>query len=313
MDYKDDFLETVNNELAKIGIGANVNSSAGAVIADGPGMRNIHHRSYVEEEMLLPISFHNTMNGFQEGIGTKWSIHPDDLSNLKNVGSGDFVYGNGKKYRLALEEARIKNLYNSSQVPVGLKFSGLPVSAKCVDSKCRGVDIVIPPASNSAIDHVIYKSEWKPHEIAALISNGWGNLTKKSIDDSVINKGPAAWKLNHDSPIVSVMASNKVADGTNLQYIQGDANAVGYHLARAGEAEKYHNILHNELGYMPFTNPYQISATIHRMDTPQWSSTKIGETINHPGIIPTTPEYIGANLHLKYKLFPVDEIRPQNQ
>jgi hypothetical protein len=304
----DEFHKLVAEEVQK-------SQGGGTTFEHGNGANTMFNDTITSntETITMPIHFQGTLAHFSTPEGSKWTPGNSN-SKLVHVGvptdlAGDFVKdkNDATMKRRVLSGAVVTHFGNSSPVPIGIKFSGLPVTNPCATHHTTDVDLLIPPETKTLtqIDHKLYESHFDPSHPMKLINSGWGNITKQSIENSILSKMPVAWKLKTDSPIAEFLNYKGKINSDNFSTV-GQSSAPEAYLVRAPVAEEATRELLHELSQTPFHNPSGISATIHRLDAP-WTEPKIAGSFNHPSLAPDhQPENICANLVLKYDLYPVN-------
>jgi hypothetical protein len=308
----EEFQKIVEEEIKKTNGGFNTHGqdhSGGSLF---PGNQSNH-----KETIVMPISFHGTLDHFSKNKGAEWtpdSSHPKIVhAGIPNDLAGDFVKDStGVMKRRVLTSATIGHVKNTSPVPIGIKFENLPSTSVLVTTKgSKDVDFIIPPETNlTRVDHNIYESNHRPEYINNLLTTGWGGITKKTINNSISeklgHKESVAWKITPNSPIVEYMHFKNRLNDKNFAVVSKDGHNPDHYLIQGDVASTAKNDLLKELELTPFHNPSEIKATIYRMDSPSWTDTKIGGSFNHASLMPNQQtENIVAHLHLNYDLYPV--------
>lgn len=263
-----------------------------------------HLKTY---DIQIPINFSGTLTAFENNIDDAivWKPKETTLKVGNAMKTDHITTENGDQYRRMLVEASIIGVQNTLPFPVGVKFSGLPISSSVYGTGDHDVDIVLRPESNDTTKINLHINDWGQEQLANLKETGWMHFQKGSIDASITEKGAAAWTMEEKSPIMLFGKQNGMLDKTNTYIIpiEKEANKKVY-IMKADVASSIRDKLMAEYNKLPFHSPSAVSAKLVRIDNKKWSDTKvgIGASVAHPALNPSkNTESVFLDVRLVYQ------------
>jgi len=176
--------------------------------------------------------------------------------------------------QLILVSSEITQIQNTSPVPVGIKFDGMPVNHTVVTGSGKDFHLVIPPETRQpkAENIMIYRTQDIPGGFTEQDLKGWDAHNSESIAASVVKKDKAAgiWTIAASSPIIAAAIADGISENSMAIMQSVYDPEVKYVCVKASLGEKYLKLATDYRNSMPFEDISKISATIYREDGQQW-------------------------------------------
>jgi hypothetical protein len=266
-----------------------------------------------EEQYDLPISFHVTYATLDNNPeSAQWSNRPLKVD-AKSELPADYTRGDdGCYYRRILDSVTLDSIQNTTPLRVGLKLNDIPITRKLLLStkeKGQDVNVILSPGIMQPllVGQCLYKNPWNSEGIDQMLCDGWGAISKKLVNNSIKAKHARAWSVTEDSPILKYGIGVKLINRETIVPMIDKNTNERFLLLNPSVAQEIHTTIMNQIDNLPFHDPDSITANIVRMDHPKWTHPKIGASVQpHPLLREHhSPEFIGANLTLRYKLWNV--------